>query len=92
MPIYEYKCEKGHSFDRYLPLSRYKEEQVCECGASSHKVLGKHFVQNDMTGYLSPIDGTYVGSRSQHKRHMRQHGVIEVGNEAHKTVSKRIQA
>lgn len=39
------------------------------------------YVMEDMKPYRSPLDGSYVGSRSTHKAHMRQHGVIEVGNE-----------
>jgi hypothetical protein len=81
MPVYEYKCEDNHIFDRYLPLDRYNEPQICECGKGSKKVLTGLYVQPDMEAYKSPIDGSYVGSRSQHRKHMKHHGVIEVGNE-----------
>ena len=40
-----------------------------------------HYVMGDITPYKSPIDGTVISSRAQHKAHKRQHGVIEVGNE-----------
>lgn len=38
-------------------------------------------VMGDIQPYKSPIDGAYITSRSQHRAHMVQHGVIEVGNE-----------
>lgn len=41
---------------------------------------GIYFVP-DITPYRSPIDGSLVGGRRQHRDHMRAHGVIEVGNE-----------
>ena len=81
MPIYEYRCHNDHKFDRFLPLERYNEPQICECGAETIKLLSASFVQPDMEAYLSPIDRSYVGSRSQHRKHMLEHGVIEVGNE-----------
>lgn len=38
-------------------------------------------VMSDIAEYRSPIDGSIVASRSSHRTHMRQHGVIEMGNE-----------
>lgn len=29
MPIYEYKCPKGHTFERVLKLSEFVEETPC---------------------------------------------------------------
>jgi hypothetical protein len=40
-----------------------------------------HYVQPDITPYKSMIDGQMVTSRSQHRRHLKAHGCIEVGNE-----------
>ena len=40
-----------------------------------------YYVIEDMSEYKSPLDGSMVGSRSAHRAHMREHGVIEVGNE-----------
>lgn len=36
---------------------------------------------SDIRGYRSPADGSWVSSRSQHRQHLRDHGLIEVGNE-----------
>lgn len=38
-------------------------------------------VMRDIGEYKSPVDGTYVTSRSQHREHIRHHDLIEVGNE-----------
>jgi hypothetical protein len=35
----------------------------------------------DIGEYVSPIDGSYISTRSAHRDHMRAHDVIEVGNE-----------
>lgn len=39
------------------------------------------YVVPDIKPYVSPLDGSFVGGRRQHRDHMRAHGVIEVGNE-----------
>lgn len=39
------------------------------------------YVVEDIKPYRSPLDGSIVSSRSQHRAHMKAHGVIEVGNE-----------
>ena len=41
---------------------------------------GLYFIP-DITPYRSPIDGSVIGGRRQHRDHMRAHDVIEVGNE-----------
>jgi hypothetical protein len=38
-------------------------------------------VMRDIGEYTSTIDGTRITSRSQHREHIRQHDVIEVGTE-----------
>jgi len=35
----------------------------------------------DIGGYQSMVTGEWIGSRSTHRAHLRQHGVVEVGNE-----------
>jgi hypothetical protein len=40
-----------------------------------------HYVQPDIQPYKSMIDGQMVTSRSQHRRHLKANGCIEVGNE-----------
>jgi hypothetical protein len=38
-------------------------------------------VMRDIDPYRSVIDGSVIGSRRQHRDHLRAHGCIEVGNE-----------
>lgn len=50
-----------------------------------------HIVK-DIGAYRSPIDGSLITSRSQHRDHLKAHDLIEVGNErmpASPTVSPR---
>ena len=38
-------------------------------------------VQDDIKPYQSMINGKIISSRSQHRRHLKIHGCVEVGNE-----------
>jgi hypothetical protein len=38
-------------------------------------------VQSDIGGYISQIDGSWIDSRSKHRNHLKQHRMIELGND-----------
>lgn len=38
-------------------------------------------VMSDIEGYVSQVDGTWIKSRSHHRSHLKQHKMIELGNE-----------
>jgi len=38
-------------------------------------------VMADIAGYQSQVTGEWIGSRSQHREHLKQHRLVEVGNE-----------
>jgi len=38
-------------------------------------------VQSDIEGYVSQVDGSWIKSRSQHRSHLKQHKMIELGND-----------
>jgi len=38
-------------------------------------------VMPDIEGYVSQVDGTWVKSRSHHREHLKQHRMIELGND-----------
>lgn len=40
-------------------------------------------IMPDIQPYQSMVDGTRIKSRSDHRDHLRAHGMIEVGNEKH---------
>jgi hypothetical protein len=39
------------------------------------------YVMSDLSEYRSVVTGEMIGSRSEHRAHLRAHGCIEVGNE-----------
>lgn len=38
-------------------------------------------VMSDIDGYVSQVDGTWIKSRSEHRSHLKQHRMIELGND-----------
>lgn len=38
-------------------------------------------VMADIAGYQSQVTGEWISSRSQHREHLKQHRLVEVGNE-----------
>jgi hypothetical protein len=38
-------------------------------------------VVSDIEGYVSQVDGSWIASRSHHRSHLKQHRMIELGNE-----------
>lgn len=39
-------------------------------------------IMPDITPYTSMIDGRLITSRSQHREHLKAHGMVEVGNDS----------
>lgn len=38
-------------------------------------------VISDIEGYISQVDGTWIKSRSHHRNHLKEHRMIELGND-----------
>jgi hypothetical protein len=57
----------------------YQDGKMIEKIGSKKKDL--HYIQDDIKPYKSMADGTIISSRSQHRRHLKRHNCIEVGNE-----------
>jgi len=38
-------------------------------------------VMSDIDGYVSQVDGSWIKSRSHHRSHLKQHRLIELGND-----------
>lgn len=81
MPIYATKCECcGAESDVLLPLARYNELPTC-CGETVQRVITAPYIAPDIQPYKSMVTGEMITSRSQHRSHLKQHNMIEVGNE-----------
>lgn len=82
MPVYEYRCRDCETeYTRFLPISRYKEQTHCDCGGEGKKLISAPHVIEDIQPYRSVVTGERIKGRSHHRTHLRDHNLIELGNE-----------
>lgn len=81
MPLYQVKCERcAREEDIYRSFADYQATPEC-CGASMQRVFCPPMVATDIQPYRSMATGEIINSRSEHREHLKRHGLIEVGNE-----------
>ena len=81
MPLYTVKCnECGKVDDIFLRLSDYKNLPVC-CNVIMSRVITPINIQANIQPYKSMVTGEMITSRSQHRKHLKEHKCVEVGNE-----------
>ena len=91
MPTYDFKClECNETFEKLLPLNRYKEPQTCtKCGGKTKKILtlGHGGIQDDHPKWLDykiirqlqdTDDPTIkpIETRMEYKKHLKDNGVV----------------
>ena len=81
MPIYDVRCNHcGNVTEIFLKLKDFDNRPIC-CGEITSFMLSAPSVIADNTCYKSMKTGQMITSRTQHKNHLKEHGLIEVGNE-----------
>jgi len=53
MPIYEYRCEKGHEFEVFQSMSEDSITECMECGAPAQRVLSAPAVHFKGSGFYT---------------------------------------
>lgn len=81
MPIYVMQCPCGHQEEIYRSIARMDDDLPEHCGAAMTRRVTAPMVSADIQPYRSMITGEQISSRSQHRAHLRSHGMIEMGNE-----------
>ena len=81
MPVYVYRCSCGKEQELFRPVSQHTKTVGCDCGGEAKQVLTPLHVIPDIQPYRSMMTGERIKGRSHHREHMRQHNLIEVGNE-----------
>lgn len=82
MPIYTMHCQHcGHEEDIYRSIAKMDEDLPTCCEAKMQRKVVAPMVAADIAPYKSMVTGEMIESRSKHRAHLKQHGLIEVGNE-----------
>lgn len=81
MPLYEIQCSHcGKEDEVFRYVKDYDDLPEC-CGHKMKRKLSAPQVMADIQPYKSQATGEWITSRSQHRRHLKANGLIEVGNE-----------
>lgn len=81
MPIYSIYCQEcGHQDEVFRAVKDY-DNLPDHCGKKMNRQIVAPMVATDIQPYRSMVDGSMITSRSQHKEHLKQHQLVEVGNE-----------
>jgi putative FmdB family regulatory protein len=64
VPIYEYRCANGHTFDAFQSFSDDPLESCEVCGASVHKVLSAPALHFKGSGFYTTDYGRGKGART----------------------------
>lgn len=81
MPIYVMRCPCGHEEEIYRTIKDMDLDLPKHCGAKMTRKITGAMVAADIQPYQSMATGEMITSRSQHRAHLKHHGLIEVGNE-----------
>lgn len=82
MPIYAMKClECNKQQDIYRSVAEMDRDLPQCCAEPMTRCITAPYVMTDIQPYKSMIDGSMIQSRSQHRTHLKDHGMIELGNE-----------
>lgn len=81
MPLYDVACSHcGHHEEVYRTFANYEDLPLC-CGENMQRMVCAPMVMGDIEPYISQATGEIIHSRSRHREHLRDHCLIEVGNE-----------
>lgn len=82
MPIYEYECPHCERREDFYCSMKEHGKKVPQChGPMKQIITSPAYAMGDIQPYRSMQTGEYIGGRAQHRAHLKQHGLIEVGNE-----------
>ncbi len=65
MPIYEYRCDKGHEIDVIQPMSEDALTECPECGAPTRRVLHSPAIHFKGSGFHNTDYGTRTGNKQK---------------------------
>jgi putative FmdB family regulatory protein len=103
MPLYDFRCERGHRFERMVPLAQFSDVQTCDCGEVSKREVCAPFVKSDTIVPIMGADGKMHDSMASYQRSLTPSGnpkgehyhVLEAGEQVkrvkHKPDKKKIR-
>lgn len=91
MPLYDFKCVNGHTFERQVKLANFEDIQTCDCNAVATRLISKPRFSVDQTDYACPVTGERIASKREHEENLKRQNcrVLEPG-ETESAAKKRL--
>jgi hypothetical protein len=75
------QTEEEFFIEWWTPTVGLEEAKRSWAEKQENKRRETSMVMSDIEGYISQVDGTWIKSRSHHRDHLKQHRMIELGND-----------
>lgn len=82
MPTYTMKCTCGHTQDIVRSIAKMDEDLPVHCDQTMRRVISAPMVRSDEQVIRSMVDGKIYTSRGRYRQHLKDNGMIEMGNDA----------
>lgn len=80
--IYDYRCPACKAEQTIVcSVKEHVNHIPCECGEEMRQIIYPPHVITDIEPYRSVVTGERIRGRAHHRQHLRDHNLIEVGNE-----------
>jgi len=90
MPLYDIECKQcGSRAEVFRKIKDYDDLPKC-CGEKMTRMICAPYVPQEFQPYKSMIDGRMITDRGEHRRHLKNNGCVEVGNEPVKPIKKTV--
>jgi len=75
------QTEEEFFIEWWTPTIGLEEAKRSWVEKQENKKREASMVMSDIEGYISQVDGSWIKSRSHHRDHLKQHRMIELGND-----------
>ena len=71
-----------------------KQDREGPAPGAGRRIGGREppMVMGDIQPYRSTIDGSEITSRNKHRRHLREHGCVEIGTESLESATRQVES
>ena len=76
MPLYDFRCQSGHKFEKFVPLKDFDMVQYCACGAAANRLISRVAIAVEAVEYQCPVTGEPILSKRAHENNLRKHNCI----------------
>lgn len=74
MPLYDWRCEEGHRFERVVPLHDFSLRQSCSCGADARRLISAPRIRSDVIEPRMGADGKLHDSLGSYRHSLTPEG------------------